>query len=100
MFFAAVNSYCNACRGSASAAHSAINVGATNNKDFIATFSNYGQCIDVFAPGVDVVSSCANSICNDELRYISLSGTSMACPHVTGVFAQLLLLLLLLLLSL
>ena len=87
---AAGNSACNACKGSPNAAPSAINVGASDKNDTVAIFSNYGQCIDVFAPGVDIVSACPSSLCNNELTYIPLSGTSMATPHVTGVVAQLL----------
>ena len=76
------NDACNACKGSPNAAPSAINVGAIDQHDEIAYFSNYGQCIDVFSPGVDIISACAHSLCPDENYYIPLSGTSMATPHV------------------
>ena len=84
------NDGCNGCEGSPNAAVSAINVGATTIDDSIAYFSNFGQCIDIFAPGYNIVSACAPAMCGASNGYTTLSGTSMACPHVTGVIAQLL----------
>ncbi|MCX5782812.1 MAG: S8 family serine peptidase, partial [Elusimicrobia bacterium] len=56
-----------------------ISVGATDNKDTKAIFSNYGDWIDVFAPGVDIYSTCPNN------TYGSKSGTSSSCPFVAGL---------------
>lgn len=60
---------------------SAISVGATTNSDEIVSFSNENAQLDLFAPGVDVISS------NPGGGFISASGTSMAAPHVAGAFA-------------
>lgn len=59
-----------------------IAVAATDHKDNLASFSNYGATtVDVAAPGVDILSSTSGS----PTEYKSFSGTSMATPHVTGV---------------
>ncbi len=59
-----------------------ISVAATNNKDNLASFSNFGaKNVDLAAPGVDIVSTYP------ENNYGYMSGTSMAAPHVTGVAA-------------
>ena len=81
---AAGNSNVDACTQSPARAAAAITVGATSSNDVRASFSNYGSCLDVFAPGV--------SISSDALAggFVSMSGTSMASPHVAGAAAVLL----------
>lgn len=58
-----------------------IAVAATDRNDQLAYFSQYGSWVDIAAPGVDIYSTWLNS------GYRSLNGTSMACPHVSGVAA-------------
>ncbi|WP_199565823.1 S8 family serine peptidase [Spongiactinospora rosea] len=62
---------------------SAIAVGSTTDADEVSTFSNRGPLLDVFAPGTDIISSIPGS------GQGSMSGTSMAAPHVTGAYAVL-----------
>ncbi|KAL2192942.1 serine protease [Corynascus similis CBS 632.67] len=68
---------------SPSSAPSAITVGATGRNDRRANFSNWGSGVDIFAPGVDIVSAWHTS---DDAQYL-MSGTSMAGPHVAGLAA-------------
>lgn len=58
-----------------------IAVGATNNSAMITSFSNYGSWVDICAPGQSIVSTTPNG------TYSNFAGTSMACPHVSGVCA-------------
>jgi subtilisin family serine protease len=83
MVVAAGNSNANACGASPASEPLAITVGATGSTDVRASFSNFGSCVDVFAPGVSVTSSYIRSTTD----ITSMSGTSMAAPHVAGVAA-------------
>ncbi len=80
---AAGNSTANACGSSPSSEPSAITVGATDINDGFAYFSNYGSCVDINAPGVNITSDwySSNTATN------TISGTSMATPHVAGAAA-------------
>lgn len=80
---AAGNSNTNACNSSPARLPAAITVGATTNTDARSSFSNFGTCLDIFAPGSAIVSAwfSSNSSTNN------ISGTSMASPHVAGVAA-------------
>ena len=80
---AAGNDNKNACDYSPAAAPNAITVGATGQSDGRAYFSNYGSCLDIFAPGVEITSSSSKS---DTATQV-MSGTSMAAPHVAGAAA-------------
>lgn len=81
---AAANDNQDACNKSPARAPSAITVGATDSADARASFSNYGSCVDVFAPGVSVLSGTVTSDTSSGYK----SGTSMATPHVAGVVAR------------
>ena len=72
-----------ACTESPANAPNVLTVGATDNTDKEASFSNYGTCVDILAPGVAIYSS-DYSVTN---QVVTMSGTSMASPHVAGVAA-------------
>ena len=80
---AAGNSSTDACTQSPARAPQAITVAATTSADARASFSNYGTCVDIFAPGQSITSAYNGS----DNQTAVLSGTSMATPHVTGVAA-------------
>ncbi len=78
---AAGNNNANACNYSPASEPTAITVGATTSSDSRSSFSNYGSCLDVFAPGSSITSAYYTST----IATAVLSGTSMASPHVAGV---------------
>jgi subtilisin family serine protease len=77
------NSSANACNYSPARVGAAITVGATTSTDARASYSNTGTCLDIFAPGSSITSAWKNS--NTAKK--TISGTSMASPHVAGVAA-------------
>ena len=83
MVVAAGNDSGNACSYSPAREPSAITVGATTSSDARASYSNFGTCVDIFAPGSTITSAwyTSNTATN------TISGTSMASPHVAGIAA-------------
>jgi oryzin len=88
MVVAAGNENADACNGSPSSAKDVITVGATEQGfptgDVRSYFSNYGVCVDIFAPGTEITAAW---IGNTNRVIKTISGTSMASPHVCGVAA-------------
>ncbi|PTL78128.1 S8 family peptidase [Vitiosangium sp. GDMCC 1.1324] len=80
---AAGNDNLDACSYSPARTPNAITVGATDGGDQRASFSNWGRCVDVFAPGQQITSAW---ITDDNATH-TISGTSMATPHVVGLAA-------------
>jgi oryzin len=85
---AAGNSDADAANYSPASEPSAITVGAIDSNDARASFSNFGSLVDVFAPGVNVLSSWIGSTTATN----TISGTSMATPHIAGLAAYLIVL--------
>jgi subtilisin family serine protease len=81
---AAGNSNTTACNTSPARVPAAITVGATTNTDARSSFSNYGTCLDIFAPGSNITSAWYSS----DTATNTISGTSMASPHTAGVAAR------------
>ncbi|KAI1321052.1 subtilisin-like serine protease [Mortierella claussenii] len=77
------NADVNACSGSPSSAPTALAVGASDIQDRVASFSSYGKCVKIFGPGVDITSAWIGG----KTARNTISGTSMATPHVVGVAA-------------
>ena len=83
MVVAAGNENTDACTTSPASAVNAISVGATTVNDRRSSFSNYGSCVSIFAPGSNIRSASYRSRTGSSV----LSGTSMACPQVAGAVA-------------
>jgi subtilisin family serine protease len=83
---AAGNDNSNACNYSPASAADAITVGATDKTDSRASYSNYGTCLDIFGPGSAITSAWIGSPSATN----TISGTSMASPHVAGTAAKIL----------
>jgi len=83
MVVAAGNDNLNACNYSPARAANAITVGSTTDTDARSSFSNFGTCLDIFAPGSSITSAWYTS----DTATNTISGTSMASPHVAGVAA-------------
>jgi subtilisin family serine protease len=83
MAVAAGNESQNACNVSPASAANATTVAASDKTDTRASFSNYGSCVDLYAPGVSITSAWYSSTTATN----TISGTSMATPHVAGVAA-------------
>lgn len=81
---AAGNSNANACDYSPASTPGALTVAASNGSDERASFSNFGSCVDLFAPGVNITSAGHLSDTDE----VASSGTSMAAPHVAGAVAR------------
>ncbi|GAA3039023.1 S8 family peptidase [Actinokineospora globicatena] len=81
---AAGNSNANACGYSPASAPAATTVGSTDPNDTRSSFSNFGPCVDLFAPGRNIYSAHHTA----DNAYTTMSGTSMAAPHVTGTAAM------------
>lgn len=77
------NSSADACGGSPARVPVALTVGASTSTDSRASFSNWGSCVDLFAPGASITSSLAGS----DTQTGQMSGTSMSAPHVAGAAA-------------
>lgn len=75
------NSNADACGFSPASAPSAVTVASSTSTDFRSSFSNWGTCVDIFAPGSSITSW------DDSENPWTISGTSMAAPHVAGVMA-------------
>ncbi|KAK3363441.1 peptidase S8/S53 domain-containing protein [Lasiosphaeria hispida] len=80
---AAGNDNADACNYSPAAAAKAVTVGASAIDDSRAYFSNYGKCTDIFAPGLSILSTWIGS----KYATNTISGTSMASPHIAGLLA-------------
>ncbi len=80
---AAGNENQNACNTSPARVANAITVGSTTTTDARSSFSNFGTCLDIFAPGSGITSAWRTS----DTATNTISGTSMAAPHVAGVAA-------------
>lgn len=83
---AAGNDNSNACNFSPAFAEKAITVGATDSTNTRAWYSNWGKCVNIMAPGTEIKSAWKD----DNTATNTISGTSMACPHVSGGAALLL----------
>jgi cerevisin len=80
---AAGNDNQDACNYSPAAAELAVTVGASSLADERAYFSNHGKCVDIFAPGLNILSTWIGS----KYATNTISGTSMASPHICGLLS-------------
>ena len=83
MVVAAGNDNADACNGSPNRVAEALTVGSTTNTDQRSSFSNFGACVDLFAPGSNITSAWYQS----DTQTARLNGTSMAAPHAAGAAA-------------
>jgi len=73
-----------ACKHSPASEPLAVTVGATDSSDYRADYSNYGKCVKIFAPG-SAITSLWKKTTGQKEPINTISGTSMASPHVAGV---------------